>query len=359
MRGGNRASCRGHAGDFVVARFALIESVFRIDGAVACCDGTWPREICIMFDRCRFLLFVACLFASVAAIMPLTAAPAAAQRPTVTRKLNGQEIRLANWTARLVGIRYGDMSGPEAWDSGMAVTIVLKNVSGSPQIPRAFAADLRGLRTYRFDTFWIQEYLPVPPGGEVTLSATRRMTYLQHRGLRSITLREVEKKIGDERYHGPELASVEIPLPPLDPNWVDPDLIRFDGPALPLRNWSARLVGIHYGDVSSSKALSSEFLIVFALKNISPIPRQPARYFGWALNTPDKHSIGHFSFQLREDLVVPPGGEVLVYANDDLRYKEHMAMRSLTLTEHNAAGDIRDRTMIASIDLPLPPPPRR
>lgn len=304
---------------------------------------------------CRLLLLV--LGTSV-----WLAGPAAAQRPTVTRQLNLPEQKLAHFSVKLVDVAYGDMSSPQASDSAMLFTIKVKNISSEPRdVERALHATLFGMRQFTTDVFYSGVVGDLAPGAERTFVGRHHFSYIQHRTLTSVTITEMDVRSNDERYRGPRLGRVEFQIPPLDPKWVDPDVVQINGPSMALKHWSARVVSMRYPDFTSKYKLFIQPVIVIALKNLTSAPLNPDGFIGWTLNGSGgkKHFLGTFGFNVRDEALVPPGGEMLIYVgNRTLDAEEYRALNAITLTEHNPIGRIDPRTVIARIELPLPPDPR-
>lgn len=297
-------------------------------------------------------------FASVAGAGSLVAPTAVlAQRDRWT-PVAGEERRLANWSVRVAAIEYADMSRR---NDGMGVRLIFKNISSSAQRPyQKFGGTLVGLTTHYFDTFNISTITDVPPGGEVEVYASRRLTRLQNWAVSSVIV--TESAIDDPtnvRSGTTEIARVELPLPPLSPGWRDPELVPVNGPGMRLANWSARVVSINYGSYPDPDWNSSEVLINIALKNTSAGPRRPRGFFEWRVG-PTGFNIGPFN--VRDDVVVPPGGEIIVPAHAaSVRKEEIDGLTFLRLVEHNPGGSgaMTPRSVIATADLPLPPRPAR
>lgn len=299
-----------------------------------------------------FLLLTCLLFASLR--------PAAAQA-FVKRQLNLPAQKLGNVTVSLVSVTYGDMSSPKAGESSMSFVVKVKNISAVPQaVKRGVGARLHGMRQFTTDTFYSQEWDVLPPGAERLIFGSRRFSYIQHRTLKSVEIREFETRADDERYSGPLLGSAEFEIPPLDPKWVDPDMVQINGPSLPLKHWSARVVAMRYPQFAGIRDFGIQPVILIALKNLTGAPMSPEGYIDWALFGSDgkRHFLGTFGFNVRDEAMVPPGGEILIYVgNRTLNEQEYAALNAVMLTEHSPIGHIAERTIIAKVMLPLPPRP--
>lgn len=297
---------------------------------------------------------------------PVSSQSAAARLPPDwaspgTVRLDGEAQRMANWSARVVAIRYGDMSRPTAWDSSVGLTLVLKNISTSAQNPVSkFQGRLQGVSTHGFDTFSVTEIGDVPPGGEVLVYANKRLSYRQHRGLTAVTVTEsMLTEPGNPRSGTRPLATVSLPLPPLDPDWVDPNEVAVDGAEVRLTHWAARIRSVSWGEMGPTTAFSRDVIVTFSLRNLSSTPRSPKGRFAWNLEGSKIYNLGPFAPPHEEP--VPPGGEITIVASRSLAPEDRDSLRSLILVEHQPgpSGALTARSELSSASLPLPQRPSR
>jgi hypothetical protein len=271
----------------------------------------------------------------------------------------GEEKRMANWSVRVVGIDYGDMSSPKAKPSKLRIFLHLRNVSSEPQdlsnLNNAFNGKVDGLRSYFYG------FTPTPlkalsrgvfvlPGEEIETAYAKELHYIEHRHIRSITISEREPASNGET--GKILGRAELPLPPLDPAWTDPDYQEIEGEEVDLANWSARIVGMHYG--SRDAASPQVPVVTIRMRNISSEPIEPQRQLEWQLvSGEDTLSKGDFMFG--SSLVVEPGEVITIHAFDALAAGENRAPTGLLLTEFNWPR-FKRKVELAKVEFSLPPP---
>jgi hypothetical protein len=121
---------------------------------------------------------------------------------------------MANWSARIIAVGFGDTSDPEESSGEVVVTMVLKNISATARNPyKHFQWSLIGPEGEGLIPLRMRDE-PVPPGGEIIVHANKEVWAHGRRALRSLRLTEHQPRpTGGGLSERTALATVDLLLP--------------------------------------------------------------------------------------------------------------------------------------------------